>query len=120
DVVVFTTGWKAPGRQIYAGRTWSTSRVDVLEVTRGYWCDYIDRTFERSDWDGRPETEQYMHYFGYDKLADSEKLFRNVKLAGTQFDVDNTLDVEICDALRMSHTQRVHHSNSQRKPLPDC
>ena len=74
---------KAPASQIYASKNWSSSRVDVLEVTRGYWCDYRDRTFEREDWDGSPETKQYMHYFGYDRLADSEKLFRNGKLAGT-------------------------------------
>jgi hypothetical protein len=107
DIVVFTTGWKTPGgRQIYPEKGWSTSRVDVLKVTRGYWCDYMDRTFERADWDGKPETKQYMHYFAYDRLADSEKLFLKGKLSGTQFKQGDDLDKEICDALRMSNTQR--------------
>jgi hypothetical protein len=41
-----------------------------------------------------------------DGLADSEKIFRNGKLSGTQFDASNTLDVDICYAMRMSNTQR--------------
>lgn len=106
DIVVFTTGWKAPGRQIYPGREWSSSRVDVLEVTRGYWCDYRDRTFEKRGWDGTPETKEYMHYFGFNKLADSEKLFSKGRLAGTQFDPDNVLDIEICDTMRFSNTRQ--------------
>ncbi len=107
DVVVFATGWRMPkARLIYTATNWSASRVDVLKVTRGYWCDYSDRTFEKLDWDGRPETKQYMHYFAYDKLADSEKLFRKGKLSGNQFKEGDVLDEEICDALRMSNTQR--------------
>lgn len=106
DIVVFTTGWKAPGRQIYPRRNWSSSRVDVLEVTRGYWCDYKDKTFENQDWDGRPENKQYMHYFGFSKLSDSEKLFRKGKLDGVQFDQGDILDIQICNAMRMSNTQR--------------
>ena len=106
DTVVFTMGWKSPGRQIYPSRNWSCSSVDVLEVTRGYWCDYRDGTFEDSTWDQRPETKQYMHYFGFNRLADSEKLFSRGKLAGSQFETGNTLDVQICDAMRFSNTQR--------------
>jgi len=106
DIVVFTTGWKAPGRQIYPEKGWNSSRVDVLEVTRGYWCDYKDRTFEETTWDGTPETKQYMHYFRFSRLADSEKLFSKGKLEGSQFDSENTLDVQICNAMRMSNTQR--------------
>lgn len=106
DIVVFTTSWKAPGRQIYPGKDWSSARVDVLEVTRGYWCDYRDTTFEDDNWAGTPETKQYMHYFGFSRLADSEKLFSKGKLEGSQFHPDNTLDVQICDAMRMSNTQR--------------
>ena len=106
DVVVFTTGWKAPGRQIYPGKNWSCSRVDVLDVTRGYWCDYRDRTFEAEVWDGSPEKKQYMHYFGFSKLADSEKLFSKGKLEGSQFDSRDALDDQICNAMRFSNTQR--------------
>lgn len=107
DIVVFTTGWKGTGgRQIYAGKNWSTSRVDVLKVTKGYWCDYSDGTFEISDWDQRPETKQYMHYFAYDKMTDSEKLFKKGQLSGKQFQDGDMLDKEICYAMRMSNTQR--------------
>lgn len=106
DVVVFTTGWKAPGRQIYSRRNWSTSHVDVVEVTRGYWCDYRDRTFEDPTWSGAPETKQYMHYFAFSKFTDSERLFRKGKLAGSQFNPEDDLDNEICDSIRMSNTQR--------------
>lgn len=106
DIMVFTTSWKALGRQIYPGRNWSSSRVDVLEVTRGYWCDYRDRTFEDQDWDDRPETKQYVHYFGFGKLTDSEKLFSKGKLDGVNFDENDVLDTLICDAMRMSNTQR--------------
>jgi hypothetical protein len=106
DLVVFTTSWKAPGRQIYPEKGWSSSRVDIVEVTRGYWCDYRDKTFEETGWDERPETKQFMHYFGFSKKSDSEKLFRNGKLYGSQFSLETTLDSQICDAMRMSNTQR--------------
>ncbi|MCL4340139.1 MAG: hypothetical protein M1388_03290 [Thaumarchaeota archaeon] len=106
DLVVFTTGWKAPGRQIYPSGNWSCSRVDVLEVSAGYWCDYNDRTFEKASWTGAPEKKEYMHYFQYKRVADSEKLLLKGKLQGSQFDKSNDLDKQICDALRMSNTQR--------------
>ena len=47
-----------------------------------------------------------MHYFGFSKLADSEKLFSKGKLEGGQFDPKDALDDQICNAMRFSNTQR--------------
>lgn len=47
-----------------------------------------------------------MHYFGFNRLAESEKLFSKGKLVGNQFEINNTLDTQICDAMRHSNTQR--------------
>ena len=109
DTVIFTTEWRGVphGRQVNPGGSWTCSRVDVLEVTKGFWIDYQDGTFENSTWDRtRPETKQYMHYFAYRKLADSEKYFSRWKLQGTQFMPNDPLDIEICSAMRWSNTQR--------------
>lgn len=46
-----------------------------------------------------------MHYFGFNKLTDSEKLFSKGKLEGVQFESNSVLDSQLCDAMRMSNTQ---------------
>jgi len=108
DVAIFATKWRTPGgRQIYAGGNWSCSHLDIFEVTNGYWCDFKDRTFEKTSWSGASEEKEYMHYFRFSNAAKRELLYKTtdrIDLTGTDFKSD-PLHVRICDALRKSNTQ---------------
>ena len=107
--MIFATKWRTPGgRQIYASGNWSCSHLDIFEVTSGYWCDFKDRTFERSSWNGSPEDKEYMHYFRFSNAAKRELLYKtsnHITLMGADFNRSNFLHVQICDALRKSNTQ---------------
>lgn len=110
DVVIFAGDWHVPGgRQIYPGRSWSCSRVDVFDVTHGYWCDFQDKTFERDTWNGDLDEKEYMHYFKFKPRADREYHHRSSgvdHLKGEDFTDRDIRDTLLCDALRMSNTQR--------------
>jgi hypothetical protein len=108
DIVIFGAKWKIPGgRRTAAGGDWSCSHVDVFEVSRGYWCDFLDKTFEKN-WTGRPEDKEYMHYFAFSYAANKEELYRTtneITIRGANFDKNNPVDVELCDAFTQSNTQ---------------
>jgi hypothetical protein len=109
DVVVFATKWRVPGgRRIYPGEKWRCEHVDIFEVTRGYYANFRDRTFEKRSWSKRPEDKEFMHYFRFSASAKQPWLFRTesrILLEGGDLKSGDLGHEALCDALRKSNTQ---------------
>lgn len=110
DTVIFAGDWHvSQGRRIYPGADWSCSMVDVFDVTHGYWCDFVDKTFERQDWSDDIDQKEYMHYFRFKPQADREhqyKSSRHDNLSGSDFGDRDIESILLCNAFRQSNTQR--------------
>ncbi len=110
DTVVFAGDWHVKqGRRIYPGADWSCSMVDIFNVTHGYWCDFVDKTFERHDWSDDIDQKEYMHYFRFKPQADREHQYKSSRrdnLRGLDFGEGEIESVLLCDAFRKSNTQR--------------
>jgi hypothetical protein len=111
DLIVFSTNWHTPkGRQIYPGGKWTCNHVGIFEVSRGYYVDFRDRTFEPAGWDrSHPESKTYMHYLRFKSSAASnpEILWSSRGsdgLRGLDFSPRSMEDSEVCRAFLLSNT----------------
>ena len=88
DLVVFVWGLKVNKdtthqRKITINNDWYVSGVVITEVSKGYYCDDKDDTFETEEWKkyNKPEDKEYMHYFNFDRkyryssVNETNKLF---------------------------------------------
>lgn len=73
DIAVFIWGLNMLNgthqRQISINNDWYVSGVDLANITKGYYCDFGDDTFESDEWKANRITEnkEYMHYFNFDR-----------------------------------------------------
>lgn len=73
DLVIFVWGLRPLNnthqRQISIENDWYIEGLEITKVSKGYYCDIYDDTFESKEWKENkvPENKNYIHYFNFIK-----------------------------------------------------
>lgn len=67
DIVIFIYGCNGhKGKQYIPNSNWFFTRIDIVKVINGYYCDIYDNTYEDDEWEkSNIEEKKYMHYFDF-------------------------------------------------------